>query len=131
VTASGRRFEVFQEPIEVTSTLPRPDEAWRYVDAAGHVHQWEWPDGKRLYRPGLTARVPTVEWVKTGVGYFPDGDEYEIGEYRCLQCAEEITPRSRADANRVFMPGMAIYYIDGEAVSKDVFERELKAEGLA
>ena len=47
-------FEIRLEPID-----PRPDETWSYVDPLGHRHQWEWPDGRRVYQPDQPAAVVT------------------------------------------------------------------------
>ncbi len=106
------------QPFEVTS-LRRPDEGWHYVDPAGHAHQWEWPNGKRVYQPGVTASLPTLEWVRTGTGAYPDGEEYEIGEHRCRQCGAVVQPAYTADRNRVFIPGLVSYTADGVPVSRE------------
>lgn len=121
----GREFRMECDPIEVTSNH-RPDERWQHTDLAGHTHQWEWPSGKRLYSPTQQATLPTLHWVKTGVRYDEDGEEYEVGEYRCLQCQAVVEPRFTADRCRQYIPGLRRCYINDQPVSHEEFERAVK-----
>lgn len=129
VANDGRRFHIERGLVEVTSNH-RPNEQWSFTDAAGHVHQWEWPGGGRTYRPEEHASVPTVRWVKTGTGYWEDGDEYDVGEHRCVQCEAVVQPGYCADSTAHYIAGLKRCYIDDRSVSVEEFEREAKAAGL-
>lgn len=91
-------IEVKREELPVHSLSPSrvPDQNWRYVDKKGHGHFW---DGKEL---------PTLKWVVTGkqwIGDDFDGEEYDVGEWRCLQCGETIEPKKRLEYGPRFVSG--------------------------
>lgn len=129
-TIHGRRhvFEMTRELIDVTRAH-RADEHWRFVDPSGHVHQWEWPDGKREYRPDQTATIPTVTRVVTAEGIDEDGVEFEDAHMECLLCGAIVEPGFRPDTHRQYIAGMITYYVDGFAVTPDEYER-LAAEDM-
>jgi len=81
-----------QMPTEVLGEMVKvPDEKWRYVDLNGHGHFWS------------TGELPTLEWVVTGkhwVGDEYDGQEYDVGEWRCRLCTEVIEPGYRLEQPR-------------------------------
>lgn len=123
-TPSGDVFESGCDMIDVTSNN-RPDTNWKEIDANGHVHQW-YVDGKPAtgYRPGARHETPTLAWVKDGVGYYPDGSEYDIGHYECAECRAPVrSPGMKPDMNTVYMPGLRWYTINGQHVSPDEFKR--------
>lgn len=126
ITVNGKNFEAVSEPLEVTS-LHRPDEAWKHTDTNGHVHQWEWPSGKRRYDPREHATLPTLTRVLTGVEYDEEGEPFNVYHYECSTCREVVKPGYRADDCRQFIPGIRSYYIDGVPVSEEVFTAEVKA----
>lgn len=121
-------FETGCEMLDVTS-LHRPDTTWRQVDKSGHVHQW-YVDGSpaQSYDPAKQYTTPTLVWVKDGEQWYDDDDEpHEIGHLECSQCGEHIVPRSTADTETRYIPGLRWCRINGESVSKDEFEARLKA----
>lgn len=90
--------EINREEIAVDTMIPTkvPDEKWRYVDMNGHGHFWQ---GDKL---------PTLEWVVTGTEWVGDeygGEEYDVGEYRCLLCAEVVEPGRRVTYEPTSIPG--------------------------
>jgi hypothetical protein len=116
-------FESGCELVEVTSTH-RPDTSWRFVDAQGHEHRWYAKGAPaESYSPSGRYEVPTLVWVKDDVGYFEDGEPYDIGHHECVQCGEHVEPRSTADSVQQFVPGLRWYRINGRSVTKDEFER--------
>jgi hypothetical protein len=118
------RFETWCDLIDVTS-LHRPDTAWRFVDANGHVHQW-FVGGKvaETYRPDVKLETPTLVWVKDGEEYWEDDDEpHPVGHLECGQCGEHVLPGYTADAYTQYIPGLRHYLINGVPVSKDEFEQ--------
>lgn len=95
-------FERKEIPVDILMPLRVPDEKWRFVDAQGHGHFW---DGKDL---------PTLKWVVTGTEWV--GDEYEhdeidIGEWRCVQCAEIIEPGMKVDYSPRSVPGLVTFTV--------------------
>lgn len=97
--------DVHREMIDVTA-MSEPDEKWRYVDAAGHVHVW--------VRLGDRQIVPTTKGVVAG--YDEDGEPYY--ESRCCDCLALIQPGMKSPANRIFHPGRKTYRINGEDVTE-------------
>lgn len=108
--ASFPRFsvEIKREQIPVHSMHPTtkvPDEKWRFVDKAGHGHFW---DGKDL---------PTLVWVVTGkqwVGDEYDGEEYDVGEWRCKLCDEVVEPKKKAVYAPQFVDGPTTFLVTVE-----------------
>jgi hypothetical protein len=98
--STGISIAYERELIPVATVMPVlvPDQAWRHVDAAGHGHFWS---GKEL---------PTLEWVITGTewaGDERDGEEVEVGEYRCRLCDDEVVePGRRTEAQPQFIPSL-------------------------
>lgn len=125
----GHTFESYAEMMEVT-LLRRPDEAWSHRDAQGHEHYWTFDGERGRYRPDAKAELPTLEWVRTGTYFYPDGESYDVGEYRCRQCGEVVTPRRRADDTRQFVPGIRHYLLDGVSVPEAEFMAAAKEAGL-
>ena len=111
--------------VDVTS-LRRPDETWEHIDASGHVHRWEWPDGRRVYQPAQRASLPTLKRVVDRIEFNEEGEPYEVWHYECVQCSATVEPRMTADTNTQYIAGLASYRIDGENVSPDVFKREFE-----
>jgi hypothetical protein len=90
-------------PVETMNPTKVADEKWRFVDKEGHGHFWE---GETL---------PTLEWVATGkqwVGDEFDGEEYEVGEYRCRLCGEVVEPRKRVEYGPRSIPGPASFTVE-------------------
>lgn len=118
---------VIRDQIEVTS-LHRPDISWKFTDGSGHIHQWYDEKSGSLaesYRPTRSYHVPSVVWIKTGVGYYPDGSSYDVGYHACRQCGQEVDPRYTADTYAQYIPGIAHFYIDDVEVSLEEAERVL------
>lgn len=123
----GLVFEIHRDLIDVTSDH-RPNLNWIFVDKAGHYHQWY--DGETLattYRPQTPYHIPSIEWIKTGNAFYPDGSEYDIGYHRCKQCKQPVEPGYTADTVTQYIPGMVHFYIDGREVSELEFK---EAENL-
>lgn len=124
-----KKFEVWCDMVEATSSH-RPDESWRFKDPSGHEHSWY--DGDvpaKSYSPRRKYSTPTLRWVKDGVGYYPDGTEYEIGHHECVQCGVHIEPRFTSDTCTQYVPGLRHCTIDGRPVTEDEFKREFVAAG--
>lgn len=104
----GRLLEYEQELIEVSSSLPQPDEDWTYTDRAGHEHRYA--DG-----------YPTLTWIIDESYWCEDcGDEHTEGHYECPLCGEHITPGLRGpDLLSKYQPGRRSYYLDGELITKE------------
>jgi hypothetical protein len=124
---SGRVFECEVERIDVTC-LHRPDDAWAFTDAAGHEHRWHFDGKPGTYRPQAKADVPTLKWVRTGTGYYEDGEPYAIGHHECRECGEHVTPQHTADSHRQYVPGLRYYSIDGQSVDEATFRAEAEKE---
>lgn len=126
-TQSGDVFEMERDLIDVTS-MHRPDVGWRFTDARGHLHQW-FADGKPAvsYNPAETHDVPSLVWIKDGVGYYEDGEPYDIGHNECRKCGEHIAPAYTSDTCTQYVAGLARYYINGEPVQPDEFKRRAEA----
>lgn len=122
-------FEAGCELVDVTS-MSRPDTSWRETDANGHVHQW-FSDGNpaATYRPDGRYDLPTLVWVRDDVGYYEDGTEYEIGHHECRICGAHVKPRSTADTNTQYIPGLRWCRINGENVSEEEFKRRYESNG--
>lgn len=121
-------FEIQRDVIDVTS-MHRPDPGWAFVDSMGHSHFWVDSKGERAryYRPEEKYAIPSIEWVKDGETYFEDSDEpHEIGHHECKECRATVVPGYTADANKVYMPGLAHCYINGEEVTKEEFDRRFE-----
>lgn len=104
--------EIQREEIPVSTMYPEmvPDTAWRYVDKKGHGHFWA---------EGKTGKLPTLHWVVTGkrwVGDEYDGDEYEMGEWRCRLCDEVVEPKKTAKYSSGYIDGPTTFLvtIEGE-----------------
>lgn len=109
--ADGRIFRMDRELIEVgAGWTPVADPRWMFTDAAGHEH--------RRTRDGY----PSLAWVITGQDGCGDpeccGETWDVGEYRCRECAEVIEPGTHIPAGSTFIPGEVHLYIDDEPVTK-------------
>lgn len=97
-------IEIQRDDVDVAMMSPSrvPDSAWRYVDAEEHGHFWEGTE------------LPTLHWVITGTrwaGDEIDGEEYEVGEWRCKQCEEAVEPRKKAEYGPRYLAGPPKYII--------------------
>lgn len=123
-TLDGHTFEVERsvDLIDVTS-MQRADEAWTFVDDAGHEHYWTFNGVRGTYKPDAKTVIPTVRRVVTGVDYWPDGDSYEIAHLECKECGQKVTPRYTSDDVKQYIPGLqrVTYYFDGKRVSEEEF----------
>ena len=130
VGKDGTVFDVFCDEIDVTS-MNRPDTNWRFVDAAGHEHRWHikthdgMPTPATVYRPLQFYAVPTVQKVIDSTGIDEDGYDYELSHLECIRCGEHIRPGSCADTNRVLIPGLRRYKVNGRSVTREVFSDQL------
>lgn len=109
-----------REMVEITSSAPRRDKAWRHVDSNGHEH--------RL----IDGEWPTLRWVK-GETYFCEScnDEHTEGHWECAVCGEHVEPGMRsAPSYREFMPGLSSWQLDGETIDPDEADRLLVAWGM-
>lgn len=85
-----------RESIEITSSGPRPDPAWSYLDAAGHLHRWKGYD------------LPTLESLPDGEPYWCETCEqtHQDTVLGCSQCGEVVTPAMLGPSeHREFIPG--------------------------
>lgn len=97
-------FEIETEVISYrSSTATAPRMSWTQVDANGHWHAYA-QDGEL---PTLTRRVRHVDCDFTthpgdGLG---ECDGYDVSEWHCRICDEEIQPERVADTGEKSMPG--------------------------
>lgn len=113
----GHTFEIRSEPI-----APRPDEQWSYVDPLGHRHQWEWPDGRRVYHPDIPASLPTC--AATQHVSMIAGKEVRQVRYECLRCRAPVEP------GRVGGTLRRSYLVDGTVVTEAKFRQLMTEAGL-
>jgi hypothetical protein len=130
---NGQTFEAYCDLIDVTS-LHRMDPAWRFVDAAGHVHVWydaETNQPATKYDPTCRYVVPTIEWVIDGYDY-EDGDDEGVpyGHHECSECRERVVPGYRPDDHVQQIAGLMHYLVDGHHVSKSEFYAAARAAGI-
>ena len=109
---NGRTFETRNDPIEVTSSLPYADPAWRGPCANGHEVTQE----TKVYRVDGSTWCDICQEME------------EEGHYECPTCGVEVTPGTTFDMYRRFIPGLTEYFIDGRSVDKETFLRELSEE---
>lgn len=92
-----------------------PDPEWVFVDAAGHEHKWDRPNG-----------VTNSHKVQTGTSVFDDGDGYwdEVPhfELRCNLCEEPLEPGYRYQYGPKFIQGPIHYYVDDQPVTKAEYD---------
>ena len=113
----GHTFEIRSEP----SGPHRPDTTWRYIDPAGHHHQWEWPAGQRD-QSQQQASLPTCTVMQT-VEYI-EGEEFRNVRYECSLCHAPIEPgRVQATTRRTF-------WVDGNGVTEAEFRARMEKVGL-
>lgn len=111
-------LSITRDSIDVTSNH-RPDISWKFVDSAGHEHRWFVDKRPAVaYHPQAKYTVPSVKWVKTGIGYYEDNTKYDVGVYKCKKCREEVTPGYTADQMEVYIAGMIHYHLRDREISK-------------
>lgn len=99
------RFE--REPIEITSSTPKPDEMWRYTDRAGHEHYWQ-------------GGYPTLRTVVEEPYWCPDcNEEHADSHLECPLCGETVYPATVVTPWREFVPGPTQWFLDDEPISED------------
>lgn len=103
---NGRQLWAEREAIDVTTSGPQPNKAWRYTDRAGHKHYWQ--DG-----------YPTLREVK-GEPYWCDDcrDDHVDTFLRCRLCNEVITPGMTSSLWRERIGGPVQWFLDGELISE-------------
>lgn len=123
ISVDGHEYLIERDMVEVTSNH-RPDTRWRFVDAAGHEHRWHVGGAQAAaYDPAARHETPTLAWVKDGEEYWPGDDEpHDVGHHECRLCGERVEPGYCMDEYRVYVPGIARYWIDGRSVSPEAFE---------
>lgn len=80
----GYELTVDVELIPITTNIPEPDPAWRFVDGEGHGHFYD-PTAKNY---------PTLRWVSLPCTMGHDDCDSE-GYHECAVCGERITPGTR------------------------------------
>jgi hypothetical protein len=108
VTGEFGVLRVERDMIDVTSGLPRPDEAWRYTDRQGHGHYWR--DG-----------YPTLRTVLGGPYWCEDcHDEHQDSHLECPLCSETVQPGMVGPSPfREFIPGLTSYYLNDEPITEE------------
>lgn len=124
-------FEITRDMIDATS-MRRPDVGAVSVDAAGHRHPWCMSDGTpaTTYQPEERYSVPSLRWIRTGMGCDQDGEEYEVGHMGCIECGAAVQPRYTADECVRHIAGLLRYAINGQSVSREEFEERRRAANL-
>jgi hypothetical protein len=102
------RLEVEQDVITYASaTATKPDPQWEFIDPAGHFHAYD-TDGE------LPTLVTRDRHVDCGLSHadddlYGDGQHdcegYDVREYFCQICDEQIKPERLSDAGQKSMPG--------------------------
>ena len=103
-------YSIAHDAIEVTTmTRSEPDDAWREIDPAGHVH---------THTSGSWAWKVTAEWVNA------DGDDDSDGHYACTSCGDEVHPRwvSLPGGFRQYVSGPQRFYRDAVEITRAEFE---------
>lgn len=127
LAVNGLSFEVDTDVIEVTTCAPSRDPKWSYTDPAGHVHRYIEKEVR-----GRTEYVypDSIKWVEDEpevcdcCGHEEDGGG---GHWECVECGAHVKPGLTFPGHRrEFLSGRSRYSINGTAVTKEVFEREVK-----
>jgi hypothetical protein len=110
------------EMLDVTSMSGRStiDRAWRYVDKAGHVHEWVEPPSWHRQDGWFL----TIHYVPGEPYWCADcNDEHEgEGHYECLACGEVINPgwiKYDGSVAREYQPGYTTYTLNDQPISGD------------
>lgn len=111
------RFETETEVIEYQSvTATKPDPNWTHTDAAGHWHAYA-TDGEL---PTLLARIRHVECAG-GCDDEPC-EGYDVTDWYCRICNEEVQPGRLPDTEPKSMPGRSHWWAEIES------DREITGE---
>jgi hypothetical protein len=102
------------EMLDISSNIAtKPDPTWTYADPAGHFHAYSGND-----LPTLTPQQVHIECNGVHVGPLSDPDEpcegYDVTEYRCRACGDEVKPRRVSDAGPKSMPGRPWWTVEVE-----------------
>lgn len=116
----GNNFsiDINQQMIEVTSSMPRPDPLWCYIDAQSHEHRW-------------STVHETFDWVVDEPDWMDDeGEEYPgDGHYACTRCGALVVPGLLGPSlTHEYMPGLmtvTVHFSDG--VVADITPQQLEA----
>lgn len=95
------QLKIEVERIDISSSSPKPDERWSFVDASGHFHAY-WSREERW--PTLRTRIEPVPCDHED--HDEDCEGANITHWHCLICDEEIEPRMIPGPHYGSMPGM-------------------------
>lgn len=101
--SDGWEITMETDQIDVsTAYTSRPDKSWRYVDKAGHVHEW------------AAGGYAILAWVVGRPTWCGDCGEWHEGDgrYECILCGEVIEPATVGSGGiRQTVPGRSRYYL--------------------
>ncbi len=107
-------LKVWQERIDVSTSGPKPDPLWTFVDAAGHFHARS-GDGYP------TLRSKSVNQPCDGsCGGICQGEGYSTTEWSCVLCSEQVHPGAIPGPHYESMPGRYDWTaeLEGEATAE-------------
>lgn len=109
------------------STGPRPDNAWSFVDRAGHFHAYDQADERRSY-PTLHERSRAVP-CDGSCGGVCGGEGYSVVEFFCRICEEQVEPGLIPGPYSFTVPGLKSWRVDAQAsVEGDLVSIRLETE---
>jgi len=110
-------LKVWQERIDISTDLPKPDPAWTFVDTAGHFHA-------RSADSYPTLRSKVVDMPCNGCcGGTCDGEGFSVTEWRCVLCAAQVHPGTIPGPHHESMPGAYEWSVELEGESTPELER--------
>ena len=117
-------LKVWQERIDISTDLPKPDPAWTFVDAAGHFHA---RSGDSY--PTLSEKLIDVPCDGTCGNWDCDGST--LTEWSCVLCSEVVKPGKIAGPHYESMPGRYDWSAALEGSSTPELERLAMGGGFS
>jgi hypothetical protein len=100
------QLKIEVERIDVSSSGPKVDERWSFVDAAGHFHAYY---EARTPWPTLRKRIEAIPCDCED--HDEDCNGASITHWHCLICDEEIEPGMIPGPHHVSMPGLTSWEV--------------------
>lgn len=94
-----------------SATDTRPSMSWVETDAAGHVHAYN----EKGELPTLVGQLVHIDCNDVHTGVLDDPDEpcegYDVTEWHCAICDQEIKPQRLPDPGPKTMPGRRTWHV--------------------
>ena len=110
-------LRVFQERIDISTDLPKPDPRWSTVDSSGHFHAMS---GKEY--PTLRSKSVDMPCDGSCCGAC-EGEGYSVTEWSCRLCGEVIEPGMVPGPHRETMPGVTEWSAEVAGLATDDLTR--------